>query len=120
MTTTMQEYTLLNCVAHDHVRRAAQQKGEIAPCWLTLADEYKDQARREVLQIINRMFHKVNQGFVGQTTSLQLDADDPQVDENLAKAIGGRLDDQLNAWRQAEEHYRQLRELGDPTAYFSK
>lgn len=97
-----QELTAFNLVAHSIVR----EKDGIPPTWLCMSPEAKESAREEA-----RAFIDDAQGMGFGTMPLV-----------TAEKLAGRFltDDKVQAFIDAESHYKAERVNGNPRAYFAE
>lgn len=97
----LQEFTALNCVAFDMYRKDCQDKGVVPPCWLCMSVEAKEEARKNVLDLLSRKY------FV------------PISEANFVKFVPDSWADQhVKSWKEVELTFKQMREDGNPRAFF--
>ena len=97
------EFTLVNALAFDYYRVAARAEGSIVPCWLCLSERARDDARRQLtvhLRASNPLYLCMElEGILGELDS-------------------PRIRGLIERWRTAELHFKELREQGNPRAFF--
>jgi len=97
------EFTALNYLAYTLIRENGKKTDTAQPCWLCLCKEAKENA---VLDAIKYLNDNVSRIFPFDKVSA----------EHYANEAIGHM---LPQWEEAEAKYKELREEGNPRAYFS-
>jgi hypothetical protein len=97
------EFTTLNCVAFDLVRKESREKGQVPPCWLCMSETAKAEAKSRVLDTVS-------------TTLGRKIRTDLEFNLLFSEAVSGFLP----KWREAELEFKKMREQGNPRAFFAE
>jgi hypothetical protein len=96
------EFRPVNAVAFDLKRAESKEMGQIPACWLCMSDEAKEAARQRLYEMLSRKIF----------CPIKTEADWLRF---IPDNWGGP---EVARWREAELTFKQLREEGNPRAFF--
>lgn len=110
------EFTIINCLAHGWLRDEGKKTGTVHPCWLCMSTETRQECRNGFYVQLEAM----TQSLTGwsDVTARKFLAD-------LDRKSGGKLSEQVQAWKQAEIDFKDVREnpenpqYPNPRAFFA-